>query len=121
MKAWIVSVCLFLLLIGAIVINAIYVNRVAAHIVDTASTLCLENPDVQARIVSLESYWNRHRPYVALSIGYRELDHLCEILISLRASYDTQNTSDFELYRQLTIDAATELARLEQFSVENLF
>ncbi len=121
MKAWIISLCLFILLISTIVGNAIYVNRVAHHIEDTVAALSFDDTKTSVQIDALEAYWEQHRPYVALSIGYRELDHLCESLISLRAAFDTKNASDFELYRQLTEDAAAELARLEQISVENLF
>lgn len=121
MKGWIVSLCLFVLLLFMIAGNAIYVRHVAEHISGEAQTLSLESENAEQTLSSLEEYWKKHRPYVALSIGYRELDHLSESLISLRAAYDEKSKSDFALYRRLSIDAAEELARLEQFSVENLF
>ena len=46
---------------------------------------------------------------------------MSELLLSLRASSETQNEQDFELYRKIAIDAADELSRLERFSIENLF
>ena len=121
MKAWIVSLCLFVLLLGAIVGNAIYVRHVASHVSHEVLALTLEDADGNRQLAALEAYWAHHRPYVAFSIGYRELDHLCESLIALRAAYDARSMADFAIYRRLTADAAEELARLEQFSVENLF
>ena len=121
MKAWIVSLCLFALLLGAIIGNAVYVRHVAAHVESEARMLSFDDAQTDGRLSALEAYWERHRPYVALSIGYRELDHLSEALIGLRTAYDTKASADFTLYRRLTADAAQEMARLERLSVENLF
>lgn len=121
MKAWIVSLCLFILLIGIIIGNAVYVHRVADHLCSTLHALHFEDAKTAATLEELDAYWQRHHPFISLSISYRELDHVSETMISLRAAYDTQNVSDFEGYRQLLLDAADELSRLERFSVENLF
>ena len=121
MKAWIISLCLFVILIGAIIGNAVYIHRVAEHLCSVTQSLCFEDERSASELEALEAYWRRHRPFVSLSIGYRELDHVCEVLISLRAAYDSGNSSDFECYRRLLSDAADEISRLERFSVENLF
>ena len=121
MKAWIISLCLFVLLIGTIIGNAVYVHRVSAHLRTVTDSLCFENGQTAQALDALATYWDKHRPFVALSIGYRDLDHVCETMIFLRAAYDTRNASDFESYRRLLLDAADEISRLERFSVENLF
>ena len=121
MKAWIAALVLFLALLALIVFNARYVRRVSAHICTTADALSFEDGQTAATLDGLEQYWKQHRPYMALSVSYRDLDHLCEALLSLRSAYDTQNASDFELYRRIVSDSADEIARLEKFSVENLF
>lgn len=121
MKAWIASLILLSVLITLIACNARYVHHVSAHICDTAESLSFEDGQTSAKLDALDQYWKQHRPYMALSISYRDLDHLCEVLLSLRSAYDTQNSSDFELYRRMVSDCAVEIARLEKFSVENLF
>ena len=120
MKAWIASLVLFLALIALMAFNANYVHRVSAHVCATADALSFEDESTANTLDELEKYWQQHRPYLALSISYRDLDHLCEALISLRSAYDMQNASDFELYRRIVSDSAAEIARLEKFSVENL-
>ncbi len=121
MKAWIAALVLFLALLALIACNARYVHRVSEHIVSAADTLSFQDENTATILDELEQYWQRHRPYMALSISYRDLDHLGEALLSLRSAYDTQNASDFELYRRMVSDCAAEIARLEKFSVENLF
>lgn len=121
MKAWIISLCLFILLIGVIIGNAFYIHRVAAHLCEISDSLTFEEEETETCLEMLEAYWERHRTFVALSISYRELDRVSEAMISLRSAYDTKNASDFEEYRRLFRDAADEISRLERFSVENLF
>ena len=121
MKAWIASLCLFLVLIAIIVANAIYVHRVTDHLQAVARELRFEDEKTAADLDELSAYWDHHRTFIALSIGYRELDHVCETILYLRAAYDTKSASDFEAYRRLLSDTADEISRLERFSVENLF
>lgn len=119
MKAFIISALLFSLLIALIIGNAIYVHRVSEQIRNKLDVL--DQSNAEETLSYLEEYWQRHQPYIGLSVSYRELDHLSELLLSLRASSETQNEQDFELYRKIAIDAADELSRLERFSIENLF
>lgn len=121
MKAWIVSLCLLALLFGLIALNTSYVHRVADHICREAEALTIGDVPSDERLSSLEKYWEKHRPLVALSIAHRELDRLSEALIALRAAYDAGADADFTIQRQLVINAASELSRLEEISVENLF
>ena len=121
MKAWVASLCLFLVLIGIIIANAIYVHRVTNHLCGVTEHLQFDDAKAAQALDELAAYWNRHRALVALSIGYRDLDHVCETIICLRAAYDTQSASDFETYRRILSDAAVEISRLERFSLENLF
>ena len=119
MKAFLASILLFFVLLSLIIGNAVYVHRVSAHIRDVLERM--DESNAEESLSALEAYWQRHRKYVALSVSYRELDHLCELLLSLRATLESENREDFTLYRKIAIDAADELSRLERFSIENLF
>ena len=119
MKSFVIASVLFVLLVGIIVGNAIYVHHVSNHILEQLEVLSLESSADE--LSSLEEYWTRHRPFVSLSLGYGELDHLTESLLSMKAAHKTRNVSDFERFREICRDAARELTRLERFSPENLF
>ena len=121
MKAWIISLFLFAAMLAVIIGNAIYVRHVTEHVVQELQSLSVSDPFSAERLERLDAYWQHHKKYVALSISYRELDRLCEMLLSLRVAQDEKNAVNFELYRRLSVDAAEEVARLERFSVENLF
>ena len=119
MKSFVVASLLFVFLIGIIIGNAIYVHHVSSHILKRLEDLSFES-DAEA-LSSLEDYWEHHRPFVSLSLGYGELDHLTESLLSMEAAHKTRNASDFERFREICRDAARELTRMERFSPENLF
>lgn len=121
MKGFVVSLILFLLTCLLITANAFYVHRVGAHVEQTAASVSLDNPASEEALRALEDYWERHHPFLALSIGYRELDRMSELLLSLRVAYDERSEVDFARERRLAIDTAADLARHERFSLENLF
>ncbi len=120
MKSFIISAVLFALLIAAIVCNAFYVQAVSEHILEEAQRLADEDHSITV-ITDLEEYWKKHRDLVGLSVSHLELDHLSEILISLRASCESGSHSDAMLYLSLLHDTAEEIARHEELSFENLF
>ncbi len=119
MKSFVIASFLFILLIGLIIGNAIYVHHVSKQILLHLENLSFESPEDE--VAAPGRYWDRHRAFVSLSLGYGELDHLTESLISMEAAHESRNASDFERFRQICRDAARELTRLEQFSAENLF
>ena len=119
MKSFIISTVLFLLLLTAIVFNALYVRSVSESILEQAEQIGVSFDE--NAVISLEEYWGKHRSFVGLTVGYRELDHVCETLISLRASCESGNRADAMLYLSLLKDAAEEMARHEELSVSNLF
>ena len=119
MKSFVIASFLFILLIGLIVGNAIYVHHVSKQILLRLDALSFES--TADEVAAPGQYWDCHRAFVSLSLGYGELDHLTESLISMEAAHKTLNASDFERFREICRDAARELTRLEQFSAENLF
>ena len=119
MKSFVVASILFILLVGVIIGNAIYVHHVSKEIILQLEELSFES--TADEVESPGRYWDRHRAFVSLSLGYRELDHLTESLISMEAAHKSLDAPSFERFRQICHDAARELTRLEQFSPENLF
>ena len=120
MKSFIISLILFILLISTIFGNAFYVKEVSKRIVSDTKTLEESNYSPQ-RIRDLEKYWEKHRGFIGLSVGHDELDRISESIISLKASCESGNISDAELYLLILQDLVKEMGRHEELSLENLF
>ena len=119
MRSFIISLILFLCLLGIIFFNNIYVNRTAREITRLLSLTSIED-DTSEQMDSLLSYWERHRAFLSLSVSLREIDKAQELFIALRYAYETKNAYDFEKTKELIYDTAEDLARLEGFSIENI-
>ena len=120
MKAFIISTILFALLIAVIFCNAFYVKAVSNHIVSESEKIREENYPLNLAS-KLEKYWMKHRSFVSIGVGHEELDRISQSILSLKASCESKNVSDANMYVLILQDAAEEIGRHEEISFENLF
>ncbi len=120
MKSLIVTVILFCLLLGAIILNSILVHRTVDHLNDLLSQI-ESVTDQDSTLSELETYWEKQKKFLSLSVSFRDLDHVEETLVGLRWAYDEQDEKEFRKYHALLTDAVAEIARIERLSLENLF
>ena len=120
MRAFICSVVLFIIIIGGVVGNAVYISFVAGRLERYADLLENSNsPD--STLDELWDFWNTHRKFTAISVETKELDAIEKIILTLELSSESGAKFEFENYRRLLKKAATELSRLERLSVESIF
>ena len=120
MKAFIISLLLFLLLIGCIILNTVFLNRSADHF--RALAMAIETPENRREsLEELAATWEKQKKWIGLTVSFRELDHFGEIITQLHWAYEQKNEQEFQKYRSLFLDAIEEITRTERFSIENLF
>ena len=120
MKAFWFTVALFLILLGCVFLNARFLRRTSEELIGYADQLT-EVADREKTVTALERCWDDTRTWISLTVSFQELDHFGELVAQLRWAHDTKNETELIRYRSLLIDAAEELSRTEQFSIENLF
>lgn len=119
MRAFIISICLFAATCSAIVINNIYIKNTADRIVDLVEGETFDShPLDTAR--ELEELWEKHHPIVGLSVGYKELDRMSDLIIDLKIQLQLGNQSEVIRLRAMIVECADEISRLEHFHLENL-
>ncbi len=116
MKSFVVTVILFCLLIGIIIFNSIYTRKIAEELEEKISALDFDD-DITDDIDSLQQYWENKEKFFGVSVGFREIDKTCELIIALKVYYQYQNREEFEKAKQLLIDVIDEITRLEKFSL----
>ena len=120
MKVVWISTALFLLMLGGIVWNAVYIHQSGAYLSSTIAAM--ESPERREEALSnVEAFWNKHQSLFGLSVSFRELDHFGELLTQLRWAHDRGSEEDFQKYRTLLQDAVEEITRNEQCFIKNLF
>ena len=121
MKAFWISIILFIILIGCIVSNAIYIRKVTDYVTYSVEVLAANESDRKEGLEKLELFWGKHKNIIGLSVGFRELDHFGEIMVGLRWAYDEGDEREFRKYCSLLLDALEEISRSERISIGNIF
>ena len=120
MKVFWISLALFGLLLASIFWNVHYIHQSEHYLTEIVTAL--DSPDGrEERLCELEAFWEKHRDFFGLSVGFRELDHFGEVLVELRWAHDFASEVEFQRQRALLLDAIEEISRNEQVSVGNIF
>ena len=119
MKSLIITVILFFLLCTIIFANNIYIKRTAGFICKCVSEDVFEKDPLLAT-EKLDEFWRKNHPIVGLSVGYKELDRMSDLIIDLRIYIEIGNESEIKRIRALIAEGANEISRLEFFKLENL-
>ena len=121
MKILIASAILFALMLCGIAINAIYINKVATRLQNALEELPdIDDPDCAEKARELLAYWEKHEPFVGLSVSFAVVDKLSEQAILLANCAECGDVFGFRSARSLLGDCIEDVRRLEQFTVANL-
>lgn len=121
MRGFIITVCFFIILIICIILNFIYINRVHDDmhqmVSQLASAPCEENKE---QIEKIQEYWESKISILSISVNFREIDNLSNAIDSLSAANNSNNQTQFAIYKELTQNAIDAMMRLEKFSIRNI-
>jgi len=116
MKSFVLTVILFCLLISVIVINSLYTKNIANEIEKKITDLDFEE-EITDELNEIQEYWEKQEKIVGISVGFKEIDKTCELIISLKTYYQYQNKQEFERVKLLLLDVIEEITRLEKFNL----
>lgn len=122
MRSLIIIIAAFLIMICLITLNYLHLNKTAEEM--TELTLSLNIGDTEkcaATIAAIEEIWQKNEAIFSLSVSFKEIDRLGETILSLKSAFESQNRAEFRKQRALLKDAIDGVARLERFSVLNIF
>ena len=121
MKSIFITSTVFILLCTAMVLNYNYINNTAEELTALANSLDLsDKEECEKTVLEIKEKWERSTDIFSLSVSFREIDYLGEVLISLSHYCKVGNEGEFERYRQLLLDAIEGVSRLERFSIINI-
>ena len=122
MRSLIIIIVAFLATMCLMTLNYTHINKTAEKM--TALTASLDIDDAEkctATILAIEEIWQKNEAVFSLSVSFKETDHLGETILSLKSAFESQNLAEFHKQRALLKDAIDGVARLERFSVLNIF
>ncbi|MBQ9760295.1 MAG: hypothetical protein IJW16_02980 [Clostridia bacterium] len=114
MRSFFLTLVLFVLMIAAILCNALYIKRIATELTARLDTL----PDARdagcaeaAR--ELSAFWEDAAPLVGLSVSYPIVDYMSEQAALLVTSAECGDLYGFRAARALLYDTVKDMKRLE--------
>ena len=120
MKAFWISLILFSLLLVGIFWNAHYVRESESYLTELVVSLG-DAEEREESMDELEEFWEKNKKLFGLSVGFRDIDRVSEIITSLRWAQDYGLEAEFQKYRTLLLDAIEEITRNEKLSLGNIF
>ena len=119
MKSFIITLLLFAATCGIIAANNIYIKNTAEEIIDRVSDEEFDR-DPEGSAKELAEFWDKTHPIVGLSVGYKELDRMSDLIIDLNIQLELDNSDEVTRLRAMIVECADEISRLERFELENL-
>ena len=122
MRSLIIIIVAFFATVCLMALNFTHINSVAEKMTSLTLTLDMSKTEECGAIIEeIEAIWQKNEAIFSLSVSFRETDHLGETILSLRSAFECRDLSEFEKQRALLVDAIDGVARLERFSVINIF
>ena len=119
MRSLIATIILFSLLVGSVIINAIYVDSVCDKIKISADAL-KTSFQKEELLSELKSIWSKNKSYLNLSIRTNEIERMNDFIESLSASHNANNEAEFQKYCILISALAEEFSLYESVSLDSI-
>ncbi len=121
MRSFIISICLFAMLITGIILNCYYVNSVhgemSAIIREIKIEPCDENEDLIKELLNL---WESKSSMLSISVGYKELNEISDAIASLNAANLYGDKLQICIALEYLTSAIDEITRLEKLNINNV-
>ena len=119
MKDILSVILLTVFVVSVISCNCFYMRQNSDYIYSTVDSISTEE-ESEEKISSLERFWKDNKKYIALSIGFQEMDKIEDLISNLRSAYDSSNAEELEKTKALLRNASRLLIRYERFHLENI-
>ena len=119
MRSLIITLILLFAMFGAVTLNNVYIRKSSEFISECVSEDSFDS-DPKGSIETLDKFWRQNHPIVGLSVGYKELDRMSDLIIDLKVQLELGNHAEVTRLRALIVETADEISRLERFALENL-
>ena len=116
MKAFIVSICLVVLIFTSTFVNSFFVKKFANELIEKATFL---NEDYES-FKNLESLWNKKSSFISLSSSTKETDKIEDMLSAIESLYKADDFSGLEEKKSLLINYIKLIFNHERVNIENI-
>ena len=120
MRAFAITIVLFIAVIILVTANALYVNSTLERTKQLATEIYKDSTSSEA-LSELYDHWQKHKSFIALSTSLRDIDSVTENLLNFKTAVIQGNDMLIHQSYALLCNALDDVARYESFSLENIF
>ena len=116
MRSLKISLILFAILLICITVNSIYIHYCTQRLLELTDEVAHG-----ASTDSLVAFWETNRKFIGLSISETQLDNISRLIVSVGCHQKSGQDEELKESLALLTDAAQNMRRYEELSVENIF
>ncbi len=109
------------LMVIAVLLNAIYVRDTTDHILMLADETDSENGSEFSSLSELSDYWNKRIPILKLSLSKNELDEIQLAINEAQIFAENLDIEEYKISMARLRRAIESIKKREEFSIENIF
>ena len=126
MKAFLLSLLLFSLMVGAIILNSRYLLSVSSELYARTEALpaitgSSVSEEAEAMLSGLTVYWKKHRSAVSFTVQMRVIEGIDDALGALSASAEYGCATEFERAREHLLRITEDLGYYDRIGLGSLF
>ncbi len=121
MKGFIITSLLTLILMVCIFINWSYVNSVSNTMLELIESISDSPSDENDEIIrEIQDYWESEILPMKLSINYREIDEISNLIDIIKMANESNDSSKLAINIELLKNAIEKIIQLEKISIHNI-
>lgn len=121
MKGFIITSLLTLILMVCIFINWSYVNSVSNTMLELIESIPNSPSDKNDEIIrNIQDYWESQILPMKLSINYREIDEISNLIDTIQMANESNDSSKLAINIELLKNAIEKIIQLEKISIHNI-
>ena len=122
MRSFYIAIGVMVTIATVITLIYIYINGVSeklSDITDEAINSDFENCEEMTK--NIRQYWESKKNLVSLSVNFNEINEVDDCITMLVAACSEKNEYEYQKYLQMLAGTAPRIARLEAFTLSNIF
>ena len=117
MKTFIVSLCVFSVLLGLIAFNAAFIHRTTSTLKKQIEELTI---DSKSELMNLEQYWKQKKTLIGLSVSSDLIRDIDERIAEIHTAIAQEDEAGLEACARLALVAIERMRHNERCSIDNL-
>ena len=117
MKAFVISLCVFTLVLGVTVWNSVYIGKVTSELEAISNEI---SPSNKEALEEAEDYWERNEHIICIFVSHKDIDNVNIAFGVLEEKIKNDDGGGFYEYLALLKKYIEEIGNKERFHIDNI-